>query len=89
VDWVDYLDRAQASRPDSFAASLDRLAVDEDLWLAWSPSYRAVGGSCQNLFASLLRIRPGSRRVVAEDFSAYEHAALWRFPPTRPVPTDR
>lgn len=89
VDWVDYLDRADGTRPDTFAASLDRMAAGSDLWLVWSPGYRAVGSSCRDAFAALLRIRPRSTRPVAEDFSAYEHAALWRFTPTRPLTTDR
>lgn len=82
VNWVDYLERARRTRPATFAASLHQRAAGATVWLAWSPNYRAVGGACRGVTSKLRRLRPSFTRAALEDYSAYEHASLWRFPPT-------
>lgn len=82
VDWVDYTDRIEATAPRAFARSLDRRAAGATVWMVVAPGYHGLDGSCERVFQGLRDLRPASRRVVAEDHGAFEHASLWRFPPT-------
>lgn len=81
VNWVDYMARADSTTAAAFASMLDNRAEGATVWFAWSPNYRGVVPACKDVISRLRRIRPDFKRAVAEDYTAYEHASLWRFPP--------
>lgn len=80
VDWVDYVAGVRAGDGRGFARSLHRRAGSAAVWLAWAPGYHGLGRSCEAVLQGLRSLRPTGTRVVATDFTSYEHASLWRFP---------
>lgn len=79
VNWVDYLDRVRDSSPRQFADSLHRRAGNSTVWLVWAPGYHGLSRSCESVFNRLRQLRPAVR-AQAQNYTAYEHSALWRFP---------
>jgi uncharacterized membrane protein len=80
VDWVDYKDRMNASRPVAFAQALLRRGEGHTIWLVWNGGYKTLEGTCEKVVNGLLRARPDGRPVVADDGGFFEHAALFRYP---------
>lgn len=82
VNWVDYDDRIKATPGRAFAESVDRRAGEGAVWLVMAPGYHSLGKSCERVLHRIRQLRPGGRRVQAQNYSHFEHASLWRLPPT-------
>lgn len=80
VNWVDYRSRVAATGSRDFADSLHRQAGGGTVWLAWAPGYHSLGRRCELVMQALRRLRPAGTHEMAHDYSAFEHASLWRFP---------
>jgi hypothetical protein len=81
VDWVDYARAVRHTPVLPFAQSLiDRAGPTHNVWLAWSPGYKAFGHRCEQLLQAL-----GGYRVWGEtvrlDKRSPEHIGLVHFPP--------
>jgi hypothetical protein len=78
VDWTDYLERADASDPTAFAATVSARAGAGDVWLVWSEDYWRLEGRCTGV-AEQLAVRRGAPDVVVIPNGNHEHAWVYRF----------
>lgn len=83
VDWVDYAARNAAGDPAEFADELDERAGSATIWLVTTGGYRTLEGHCEQLVAELGVRRPAGDQPVSENVGIFEHASLFRYPPSR------
>ena len=93
VDWVTYVDVAEASDPLAFARHLEGLAgSDKEIWLVSAPGYTGFGNKCGQL-AGALEQAPGygaHNWVYTAPDTYYEPMGLTEFkPPGYRPPPDR
>jgi mannosyltransferase len=83
VDWVDYEERNERSRPEPFARDLlDRAdAAGAAVWYVWSPNYRTYGTACEALERELEQSGRTGTRLVRRDRGVPERAWLTRYEP--------
>jgi hypothetical protein len=83
VDWVDYEERNERSRPEPFARDLlDRAdAAGAAVWYVWSPNYRTYGTACDALERELEQSGRTGTRLVRRDRGVPERAWLTRYEP--------
>jgi hypothetical protein len=79
VDWVDYLERAEAVDLVAFAREAATRAGSGALWLVWSEDYRGLEGRCTGLDEELATIR-GAPDIVVIPNGDWEHGWVHRFP---------
>ena len=81
VDWTDYAEVHEAASIGAFALFVDRAAgPGADVWLVWSPDYRAVGTRCGRLVGQLELLRPAWVEVGIDTAGYFERPLLVRFP---------
>ncbi|MDQ1497434.1 MAG: hypothetical protein QOI86_774 [Actinomycetota bacterium] len=83
VDWVDYATTIRHTPVPDFASQLlSRAGPNHNVWLVWSPGYKAFGRRCDQLLAFLGAYRDAGETVRLR-WSSPEHMSLIRFDPER------
>ena len=82
VDWVDYIERVDATDARAFARRVaKRAGPDRTIWLVAAPGYHNVEGKCEALTAELNGVRGRSLGRVDPDDKYFEFQGLIQFPP--------
>ncbi len=83
INWVDYADRVQATRPVRFADRLLDAAGDHTIWFVYTNNDTAADRRCARIADVLAFHRPNRTRELEPDAYFFEHHGLYRYP----VPT--
>lgn len=78
VDWVDYMERIDATDLERFARRVDSMAGDNALWLVTAPNYLTMSSTCAALRSEIEQLRPQRTEVVRADGRFFEQAQLFR-----------
>lgn len=80
VDWVDYEERLDATRPRGVAERVLERAEGRTIWLVRAAGYRTHDGTCEELSDGIATGRPRVSRVEQDDIGRRENMALEEFP---------
>src|SRR5690606_21681837 len=78
VDWVDYMERIDATDLERFARRVGSMAGDNALWLVTAPNYLTMSSTCAALRSEIEQLRPQRTEVVRADGRFFEQAQLFR-----------
>jgi len=81
VDWVDYIDRVNATDGRAFAQRVaQRAGPNHTIWYVDSPGYHNVEGKCEQIGATLDAIRGRSRGRVSPNDKYFEFLGIIQYP---------
>jgi mannosyltransferase len=82
IDWVDYVDRINATDPAAFARRVLRRADGHTIWYVAAFGYHNVEGKCEGLGNAFDASRKGTERVVGNADKYFEYQGLFEYPPS-------
>jgi hypothetical protein len=80
IDWVDYAQRVEATRPVKFADRVLALAGTHTVWFVFTDNGTPADQKCGKIADVLTLHRPGRVRELEPDPYFFEHQGLYRYP---------